>query len=97
MAEKQKVEQAIPAMYGTFRLKGRVDKIDTQNYDSKTSTGRARRALTLIMRTSKDNTVSVPLSAIAQESVYYVKRDENGKEVERKIIPWDERNTTALP
>lgn len=97
MAEKQKVEQQIPAMYGTFRLKGRVDKIDTTNYDSETSTKRKRRAITLIMRTSKDNTVSVPLSAIAQDSVYFVKRDENGKEEERKIIPWDERNTTPLP
>lgn len=97
MAENQKMEQEIPAMYGTFRLKGRVDKIDTQNYDSETATHRKRRALTLTIRTSKDNTVSVPLSAIAQDSVYYVKRDENGKEEDRKIIPWNERNTTPLP
>lgn len=97
MAENQKVEQAIPAMYGTFRLKGKVDRIDTSNYESETSTGRSRRALDIYLRTSKDNVVRIPLSAIVQDSVYYVKRDENGKEIDRKIIPWDERNTTPLP
>ncbi len=97
MAENQDLKQAIPAMYGTFRLKGRVDKIDTSNYDSETATKRKRRALTLTIRTSKTNTVSLPLSAIAQDNVYYIKRDEDGKEVDRKIIPWSERNTTSLP
>lgn len=97
MAENQKIEQSIPAMYGTFRIKGRVEKIDSSSYDSETSTKRKRRVLTLVLRTSKDNTVSIPLSAIAQDSVYYVKRDENGKEVDRKIIPWAERNNTPLP
>lgn len=97
MAENQKVDQAIPAMYGTFRLKGRVDKIDTSNYESETSTGRNRRVIDIYLRTSKDNVVRIPLSAVAQDSVYYVKRDENNKEVDRKIIPWNERNTTPLP
>lgn len=96
MAEQAK-KQEIPAMYGNFTIYGRVEKINKENFESKTQTQKDKRSLTLTIRTAKDNVVILPLTAVAQENVYFSKRDEENKTSDTKIIPWSERNNFNVP
>ncbi len=98
MAEQEKQKQEIPAMYGNFRVYGKVGKLDKTNFNSMTKTQREKRTLTIGLNTTKDNMVYINMSAVAQNNVYFVKRDpETHKTADTKIIPWDERLTNNLP
>lgn len=89
--EKEKVQQNIPAMLGTFKLCGVVEKLDKSKFETKTQTQKDKRALNIGLRTSKDNLVFVNMSAVVQKDVYFSKRSDDGKSSETKIVPWDER------
>ncbi len=98
MAENEKKTQEIPAMYGNFRVYGKVEKLNKKDFNSMTKTNREKRSLTLGLRTSKDNLIFISMSAVAQDNVYFVKRDsETRKTVDTKIIPWADRLTNNLP
>lgn len=98
MANNENVKQAIPAMYGNFSIYGKVESINKDKFYSKTQTQRDKRSLTLGIRTSKDNVVYIPMNAVSQNNVYFVKRNpETNKTEDTKIIPWDERNSVNLP
>ena len=98
MANNENVKQAIPAMYGNFSIYGKVESINKDKFYSKTQTQRDKRSLTLGIRTSKDNFVLIPMNAVSQNNVYFVKRDpETNKTEDTKIIPWEERNSVNQP
>lgn len=97
MAENEKKSQEIPVMYGNFRVYGKVEKLNKKDFNSMTKTNREKRSLTLGLRTSKDNLIFISMSAVAQNDVYFVKRDpETKKTVDTKIIPWADRLTNNL-
>ena len=95
MAE-EKLKQEIPAMYGTFRLYGRVEKIDKSNFISQTQNNRERRSISIRLRTSKTNTVNIAMSAIAQETVYFSKKIEETGANDVKQCPWAQRQTFGV-
>ncbi len=98
MADQEKQKQEIPAMYGNFRVYGKVGKLDKANFNSTTKTQREKRSLTIGLNTTKDNMVYINMSAVSQNSVYFVKRDpETHKTADTKVIPWNERLTHNLP
>lgn len=97
MAENQKTKQEIPAMYGDFSVFGKVERLDKEKFISQTQTGREKRSLSIGLRTAKDNMIFINMTAIAQDNVYFSKRDEQTKQTETKIVPWAERETFSMP
>lgn len=97
MAEKENKSQEIPVMYGNFRVRGKVEILKKEGFNSTTKTNREKRSLNLGIRTSKDNLIFINMSAVAQDNVYFVKRDqETRKTVDTKIIPWADRLSNNL-
>lgn len=91
MAEKEVQKQEIPAMYGDFNVRGKVEVLNKENFISQTKNQKERRSLTIGLRTAKNNLIYIAMNGFEQNEVYFVKRDEETKKSETKVIPWSDR------
>lgn len=93
--EKQRQKQEIPAMRGTFEIRGIVTSFDkVESYEKKTKTGKDMRKIVFDVTSSEGNVHRMQIQAFKSDKVYFSGRQktESGEETNVvKEVLWNDR------
>lgn len=91
MAEKK---HELQQTKGMFQFRGKVTGVDKDNFykETKTKNGNPWRTVNFGLEIDKEKNVYCSLNGGEKKSVYFTKKNENGK-FESKEVPWSERRT----
>lgn len=96
MAEKEKRQkQEIPAMRGTFAIRGIVTTFDkVEGFTQKTKTGKEMRRIRFNVSSNEGNIHSLQLQAFQSENVYFSGREKQDNGEEKMVteqVAWNDR------
>ena len=95
MAEKKK-GLGLPQTRGSFQIRGKVSGTQKDNFYTEkiTKTGKPWRSVNFGVEFANGSIVYLGLNGMERDSVYFSKRNEEGK-TETKAVPWKDRFTFA--
>lgn len=96
MAETKRKGLGLPQTRGSFQMTGKVTGTQKEKFyvEKLTKSDKPWRSVEFGVKFSENETINVRLNGMERDSVWFSKRDENGK-TETKEIPWRDRFTFA--
>lgn len=93
--QKERVKQEIPAMRGTFAIRGIVKTFDkVEGFKQKTKTGKDMRRIRFSVESSEGNFHTLQLQAFKSDKVYFSGREKQQDGTEKTVIDevlWNDR------
>lgn len=95
MADEKKAKQEIPAMRGTFEIRGVVTSFNKEEpYNKKTKTGKDMRKIVFDVASNEGSSHRMQIQAFQSEKVYFSGRPEGSKPEDKPVIKevfWGDR------